>query len=80
MKSMNPAALQMRLDILHALVANLYATAGSPSPGGPELDRRLEELRRRHSAERAEFDRALAEMLAPIQESLDRQARDTGGA
>jgi len=69
--------LQIRLEILHALVANLYASPGGPS--GPGLERRLDELRRRHAASRQEFERALAEMLAPIQESLDRQSRDTGG-
>ena len=67
--------MQMRLEILHVLVADLYESRRSSA----RLERRLDELRRRHSARRAAFERALAEIMAPIQEALDQQERDPGG-
>ena len=70
--------LEMRMEILHALVAHLYANHGSHALGGPGLERALDQLRRRYGAS-PEFERALREYMAPIQEPLDRNSRDTGG-
>ena len=71
--------LEMRMEILHALVAHLYANHGSHALGGPGLERALDGLRRRYAGASAEFEQALRELMVPIQEPLDRNSRDTGG-